>query len=262
MVKITHDKKVYSKKLGREVIRRVTETVNTKTLSKRSLGQLNRWKKAKKIAKEIKKLDAPKEVKKISTRKIFNELKYYKTDKAKATIERRGKEVRVRKQNKEAIDTSRPYFRKWWVEPKDLHEHNDKNGFRWRYIDLYRYKKILRTLKSKDSIRVWALFWVELDETHIGKENYDGYFLDEYGDVLPYTPFAGEIDIHGKETKILLHKAKKGSQKEATILDKWQRLYDVAIFNMTEAFGDKVTRMEFQGFIVSQSDIGKTRAKY
>jgi len=262
MVKITHDKKVFSKSKGREVIRRVTEEINKSKLSKRSLGQLNRWKKAKKLVKELSKLDAPKSIKKVSPRKVFEKLKYYKTDKAKATIERRGKEARVRKANKEATDKTRPYFREYWVEKKDLHEHNDPNGFKWRYIDVYRYRKILRTLKRQDSVRVWALFWVELDETHIGKENYDGYFIDEYGYVLPYTPFAGEIDKGASDTKILLHKARKGTSKEATILDKWQRLYDVAIFNMTEAFGNKVTRMEFQGFVVSQKDIGKTRPKY
>lgn len=262
MVKITHDKKVFSKKAGREVIRRVTEDVKPSQLSKRSLGQLKRWQNAKKVASQIKRLDAPKEIKKISPRKIFNEINYYRTDKAKATIERRGKEARVRKKNKDAYDDKRPYFRNWWIKDKDLHEHTDDSGFQYRFIDLQRYRKVLKALKTKSSVRVWALFWLELDWTEVGKENYDGYFIDEYGDVLPYTGFAGEIDVSDKDTPILLHAAAKGSAKEARINDKWQRLYDVAVFNMTEAFGDQVTGLHFQGFVVSQRDIGKTRAKY
>lgn len=262
MVKITRDKKVFSEKLKRYVIRRVTEDVPKSQLSKRTLGQLNRWKSAKKAAREISKIDAPKQIKKISPRKIFNEIRYFRTDKAKATIERRGKEARTRAKNKDAYDPSRPYFREWWIREKDLHEHSDDSGFQYRFIDRYRYSKLLQALKKQSSVRVWCLFWLDIDWTEVGKENYDGYFIDEYGDVLPYTGFAGEIDASDPDTKILLHKARKGSSKEAKILDKWQRLYDVAIFNMTEAFGSSVKEMHFQGFVVSQRDIGKTRPKY
>lgn len=262
MVKVTHDKKVWSDKLQRLVIRRVTEDIPKSQVSKRTLGQLKRWSDAKKQKRQISKLPVPKPIKDISVRRIFEDIKYYKTDKARATIKRRGKEMQQRQKSKSAVDLDRPYYRKFWVVEKDIHEHDDAAGFKFRYIDQYRWNKIRRLLKSGRDVRLFAVFWLDIDWGSFGKEDYDGYFINDDLEVLPYFGRAGELRHDDPDTYKRMHKARAGSAKEKLILEEWQRNLDLAIFNMTEAFGDNIITMEFQGFAVSTSDIGKTRAKY
>ncbi len=226
-----------------------------KELSKRSLGQLSRWKKAKTTANRLTRLSHER----VSPQLTFRKLRDLNTDKATSTFARRGKEKLMRKESKTAIDKRRPYFREFWLEEKQIHEHNDKSGFKFRYIDLSRFKrKIVPILKKGKDLRVWAVYVVHLDESEAVAYSQIIY----ENDTLPYYAFAGELDRANATTYKMLDIAKEGSSEETTILALWREMQDIAVFNIEETFPKGLQAIEFQGFVVSQSDIGKTKPKY
>ena len=235
--------------------KRIQQEIPKKQLSKRSLGQLNRWKKAKKLAKIHTKLSKQK----VSSQQTFRQLRKLSSDKAIATAKRRGKEFMQRKASKDSYDPERPYYRHFWEKDKQVHEHTDKYGFKFRYIDYpTRWNKIRKHLKQKGDLRVWAVMVVTvIDEA-----------IDVYGDGLTeggnpiHFAFAGELDSKNPLTYKLLRKAKEGSQLSDDIIEYLEAFKEVAEYNVIESFENRAASSTFEGFVVSMKDIGKTRAKY